>query len=28
LIIYSKTEKEDVTVNDINSILGEYFIEE
>jgi mRNA-degrading endonuclease RelE of RelBE toxin-antitoxin system len=28
LTIYSKAEKEDVTVNDINSILGEYFIEE
>ena len=25
LTIYSKAEKEDVTVNDINSILGEYF---
>ena len=28
LTIYSKAEKEDVTVNDINSILGEYFGEE
>lgn len=28
LKIYSKAEKEDVTVGDINSILGEYFIEE
>ena len=28
LTIYRKAEKEDVTVNDINSILGEYFGEE
>jgi mRNA-degrading endonuclease RelE of RelBE toxin-antitoxin system len=28
LTIYSKAEKEDITVDDINSILGEYFIEE
>jgi mRNA-degrading endonuclease RelE of RelBE toxin-antitoxin system len=28
LTIYSKAEKEDITVGDINSILGEYFIEE
>ena len=28
LTIYSKAEKEDVTIGDINSILGEYFIEE
>ena len=28
LTIYSKAEKEDVTVGDINSILGEYFGEE
>jgi mRNA-degrading endonuclease RelE of RelBE toxin-antitoxin system len=28
LTIYSKAEKEDVTVGDLNSILGEYFIEE
>ena len=28
LTIYSKADKEDVTVNDINSILGEYFGEE
>jgi mRNA-degrading endonuclease RelE of RelBE toxin-antitoxin system len=28
LTIYSKAEKEDVAVNDINSILGEYFGEE
>ena len=28
LTIYSKAEKEDITVNDINSILGEYFGEE
>jgi mRNA-degrading endonuclease RelE of RelBE toxin-antitoxin system len=28
LTIYSKSEKEDITVGDINSILGEYFIEE
>lgn len=25
LTIYSKAEKEDITINDINSILGEYF---
>ena len=25
LTIYSKTEKEDITIGDINSILGEYF---
>jgi mRNA-degrading endonuclease RelE of RelBE toxin-antitoxin system len=25
LTIYSKTEQEDITVNDINSILQEYF---
>ena len=28
LTIYSKAEKEDITVNDINSILGEYFEDE
>ena len=28
LTIYSKAEKEDITVGDINSILGEYFTEE
>jgi hypothetical protein len=28
LTIYSKAEKEDITVGDINSILGEYFGEE
>ncbi|MFN9176147.1 MAG: type II toxin-antitoxin system RelE/ParE family toxin [Synechocystis sp.] len=28
LTIYSKAEKEDITVGDINSILGEYFIED
>jgi hypothetical protein len=27
LTIYSKAEKEDVTVNDINLILSEYFRE-
>jgi mRNA-degrading endonuclease RelE of RelBE toxin-antitoxin system len=28
LTIYSKAEKEDITVGDINSILGEYFRDE
>jgi hypothetical protein len=28
LTIYSKAEKEDIIVGDINSILSEYFIEE
>jgi len=28
LTIYSKAEKEDITIGDINSILGEYFGEE
>jgi hypothetical protein len=28
LTIYNKAEKEDITVGDINSILGEYLIGE